>query len=272
MHRRADAAYALRPDPCLARITAAEDQFDSAEHRPRTPGVLDLVPVHLGFDAEVPFNPGYGVDYNAGHLLILLDNNLFFGFLRLGACRMHVTANRVTDSVCRRCGGNRSNNGPADLARGYIDAKAGRAGQPVVERGFRVPEARRGTGDAAMAGLDRPACAIVPPHSRTVIGCFRTLAAHFVETPPFAVSLVAPGLHVAARIVVGAPLALVMNNLPIGKERPVVRIERRHLAKCEVVDKHRGCIGGVVRAAGEVYDFDAGNRLMQPHSSGWVRI
>ena len=32
----------------------------------------DLSAVHLGFDAQVPFNPGDGVDYDACHMSLLL--------------------------------------------------------------------------------------------------------------------------------------------------------------------------------------------------------
>ena len=50
-------------------------------------------------------------------------------------------------------------------------------------------------------------------------------------------ALVAPRLHVAAGIVVGAALALVVNELAIGEEGPAFGIERRQLAKGEVVKR-----------------------------------
>src|ERR1017187_3146770 len=67
VHGRADAANALGEGPRVARIAALEDQLDSPEHRGGGPGVLDESPVHLGFDSEMPFDAGDGIDDDVRH-------------------------------------------------------------------------------------------------------------------------------------------------------------------------------------------------------------
>src|SRR5919109_1157584 len=65
VHGGAHPADALREDPRLARIAAAQDRLDAAPHRARRPGVLHLPPVDLEVDAQVPFDAGDGVDGDA---------------------------------------------------------------------------------------------------------------------------------------------------------------------------------------------------------------
>ena len=104
-----------------------------------------------------------------------------------------------------------------------------------------------------MPGLHRPACPVVPAHGRAVVGRLRALAAHLVEAPALAVAFVAPVLHVAAGVVMGPALALVVNELSVGEERPVVLVQRRQFAERQVVHQHRGRVRGIVRAAAQVH-------------------
>ena len=73
-----------------------------------------------------------------------------------------------------------------------------------------------------MPGLDRPAGRVVVADRGAVVIRLRTLAAHLEKAPALAMAFVAPGLHIAAGIVVGAALALVVDQLPVGKQRAVV--------------------------------------------------
>ena len=72
MHRCADTADALRPDPCFARVTAPQNQFDAAKHRARAPGVCHRASVHLSLNTQVTFDTSDGIDYNARHKPSLL--------------------------------------------------------------------------------------------------------------------------------------------------------------------------------------------------------
>jgi hypothetical protein len=68
MHGRADAADPLSPDPRLARIAPAQDQFDAPEHRPGAPGIRDTALIDLRFNAKMALNAGYRIDHDSGHL------------------------------------------------------------------------------------------------------------------------------------------------------------------------------------------------------------
>ena len=50
----------------VARIAAAQDDLDAAHHRAGTPGIGDASVFYFRLDAQVAFNTGDGVDYNAG--------------------------------------------------------------------------------------------------------------------------------------------------------------------------------------------------------------
>ena len=73
MDHSAHAADSLRPNPSLARIAAPKDQLDSAEHRPRTPGIGYDAAVHLGLDAQVPLNTRHRIDHNPRHDVLLMS-------------------------------------------------------------------------------------------------------------------------------------------------------------------------------------------------------
>src|SRR5208283_1615648 len=71
MNRSANSADPLRPNPRFARVAAAKDQFNAAEHCSGTPGIGDQAAFHLGFDAQMTLNPGYGIYNNACHTSLL---------------------------------------------------------------------------------------------------------------------------------------------------------------------------------------------------------
>ena len=84
--RGADAADALGEGGSIPGVAALEDDLDAAPHLARRPGVGDFAPINFTFYAEMPFDPGYGVDDNSfGHIHILLDARL--GVLSLGQHR-----------------------------------------------------------------------------------------------------------------------------------------------------------------------------------------
>jgi hypothetical protein len=62
MHGGADSAEPLGEEPCLARIAAEQDLFDSSEHGGRSPGLVDPASIDLDVDPEMPFDSSDGVD------------------------------------------------------------------------------------------------------------------------------------------------------------------------------------------------------------------
>ena len=136
-------------------------------------------------------------------------------------------ANKFANSVSRSGDGHSADDSPADLAYRYIHAKSRRLRQTFIKRRFRIPEARRRARNATMTSLYRPAGGIIEAHGRAVIVCLRTLAAHLVQAPSLAMSLISPVLYKAPGIVVRATLTLVMDDLPVSKQWTIVRIERR---------------------------------------------
>src|SRR5208283_3722812 len=60
----ANATDPLRPNPSLARVPAAQDQLNSAEHRSRTPSIRYEAAVYLSLNAEMPLNTRHWIDHN----------------------------------------------------------------------------------------------------------------------------------------------------------------------------------------------------------------
>ena len=150
-------------------------------------------------------------------------------------------------------------------------AKPGNARQVLVERRHRVPEVRLGTADAGMAAADRPVRAAVPFHVGTVLERDGTLAAHLVEAVAGAVSRVSPRLDVLTGVVVRASLAVVVDRLAVGEQRPPVVIERRPALEREVVHEERREVLDVRRARGQVDEvLDARHRVGDAKRSGWI--
>ena len=61
----ADAADPLREQPRLARVAPLQDDLDAAPHLAGGPGVSDLPSIHLDVDAQMSFDAGDGIDYDA---------------------------------------------------------------------------------------------------------------------------------------------------------------------------------------------------------------
>ena len=83
---------------------------------------------------------------------------------------------------------------------------------------------------------------------------------------------IAPLLHKTAGVVVGAALALVVNDVSIGEERPVLRIQRRHFSKGEIVHKHGGSVRRIVGTSGKIDYLQARHGFAQAQRAGRVGI
>src|SRR5581483_10831569 len=118
------------------------------------------------------------------------------------------------------------------LVRRSFNAGNDYVGQPLIERSV-VPEIVFGTADARMAGLYWPASAAIPPHVGASIVSRRPAAAHFVQAPAFARSLVVPGFDKLACIEKGAAVALVVHALPVEHFRTALPVEFGNRAECE---------------------------------------
>jgi len=62
MGKRSDAARTLYEVMGIPGIASLENQFDSPEHLPGTPGINDLAAGHLDFDPKVTFDSGDRID------------------------------------------------------------------------------------------------------------------------------------------------------------------------------------------------------------------
>ena len=216
--------------------------------------------VDLGLDPEMPFDPGDGIDDDVRH-----DWPPFFSSVGPGAgpprpvsraagwCSGVAPALAEGHDAVGGEGRAHADRGPEpDLVDARADAEAGHARQVLVEGRHLVPEVRLGAADAGVAAADRPVGALVPADVRAVLEGDRALAAHLVEAVAGAVALVAPGLDVLAGVEVRAPLAVVVDRLAVGEQRPAARVERRPALEGQVVDDERGQVLDVDRAGREV--------------------
>ena len=128
-----------------------------------------------------------------------------------------------------------------------------------------------------MHGWPQPIGQLVPPFQRT-FGQFwnvdRALAAHLVEAVAGAVAFVAPRFDVLAGVEVRAPLAVVVDRLAVGEQRPAVAIERRPALEGQVVDEQRGevlDVGRARRQVDQVLHARAPRRRRRARRSGWAR-
>ena len=122
----------------------------------------------------------------------------------------------------------------------------------LVEGRHPVPEVRLGAADARVAAADRPVGPIVPADGGAVLVGHRPLATHLVETGTGAVGVVAPALHVLPGVEVRPALAVVVDALPVGEERPAEAVQRRPALVGEVVDEQRPDVRRVGGARREV--------------------
>ena len=86
MYGSSDPADSLGEGRSVPGVTALEDDLDAAPHLAGGPGVGHFAAVDFTFYAQMPFDPGYGVDGNSfGHIHILLEARL--GVLSTGQHR-----------------------------------------------------------------------------------------------------------------------------------------------------------------------------------------
>src|SRR5208337_3020250 len=230
MNRGANSADALRPNPRFAGVATAEDQLNAAEHCSGTPGIGDRAAFHLGLDAQMALDAGHGIYNNACHKSLLgLDGLIWFGFLvfRGPGFPARAIANRAGDSVNDGCAGDGTCQDQANLSGGDIHAEARYLRQALIERRLGIPEAVRGTGEATVSGFHGPTGLVVPTHVRAVEVSLRPFTAHFVETPSPAMSFVSPFLDISSGIVIGAALALVVDDAAVSEQWAVILIHGR---------------------------------------------
>ncbi len=122
-----------------------------------------------------------------------------------------------------------------------------------------------------MPGFDRPARPVVPPHHRAVEGSLRPLASHLVKAIPAARAIVVPAFHETAGIEIGAPLALVVDDVAVRKQRALMGVQRRHPAVSQPIDQQRGGVGGVVRTAAHVHQIQVRDGFPYADRAGGVR-
>src|SRR5450755_341830 len=174
----------------------------------------------------------------------------------------------LADTMRGHQGGDSHDQADADRLSGRVGTEPGHVGEPTVERARVRPEVVRRAADAGPAGLHRPAGPVVPAHVRTVVSSDRALAAHLVQAITLAVALIAPRLDEQPRVEVRAPLALVVDQVPVGEQRPVVLIERGHLVERQIMHEHGDRVHRVVRAPAEVHDRGAGHHVLHALPAG----
>ena len=193
---------------------------------------MDRSAVDLGLDPQMALDAGDGIDDDVGHgwPSLLADSGLAssrglsLGLLAGGGMVLGVppALGQGHEAVGGE-GGAHADRGPeADLVDVEADAEARHAGEVPVEGRHLVPEVRLRAADARVAAADRPVGAPVPADVRAVLEGDRPLAAHLVEAVAGAVPVVAPGLDVLAGVEVRAPLAVVVDRLAVGEERPAL--------------------------------------------------
>src|SRR5579864_1744448 len=267
MHSRADTANALRPDPCLARIAPAQNQLDAAKHSSRAPGIGDRTAVHFGFNAQMAFNTSHWIDYDTCHTFLLCLLLYFLG--SWGS--PHAVPDCARDAMDGCCSRDRRSDPDPDLPGADVCSKSRHIRETFIKWRFSLPEVVPSAADAAMARLHGPTGAIVKAHGRAVERCLRAFAPHLVEAPATPVSFVTPLLHVAAGVEVSTPLALIVDDASISKERPVVLIHRWQLPEREVVHQHRRGIRRILRASTQVDDLGLRHGLRNAHGAGGIR-
>ena len=151
--------------------------------------------------------------------------------------------------------------GEADLVGRRLDAEAREAGEPLVE-GPVVPEARLGAADAAVAGLDGIADAVVPAdHAAGIVGR-RPAAAHLVEAEAVARIFVVEGLDEEAGVIVGPAVAGVVHPPRVECLRAAERIQLGDTVEGQQVHHDARHHLGDRRAALDVDDRLAGDHLV----------
>src|SRR5579864_4649276 len=267
MHSRADTANALRPDPCLTRIAPAQNQLDAAKHSSRAPGIGDRTAVHFGFNAQMAFNTSHWIDYDTCHTPLLC---LLLCFLGPWSSPQAVP-DCARDAMDHSCSRDRRREPDPDLSSADIGSKSRYIRETFIKRRLGLPEVVSSAADAAMARLHGPARAVVKAYRRAVERRLRAFAPHLVKAPATPVPLVAPLLHIAASTEVSPPLALIVDDASISKERPVVLIQCRQFTERQVVNQNRRSIRRILRASAQVDDLGFRYSLRNAHGAGRIR-
>jgi len=84
-------------------------------------------------------------------------------------------------------------------------------------------------------------------------------------------AFIAPLLRVTPGVVMGAALALVVDDPPISKQRAVILIDRRQFAKREIVHQHGRRVDRILRAPAQVNDLGFRHRLGNSYRPGRIR-
>ena len=103
--------------------------------------------------------------------------------------------------------------------------------------------------------------------SRVRVG---SLAAHLVQTPAFAVALVAELLHETAGIKVRPTRAMLMNVAVVGELRTLVLVEFRQRARVGKLQDHAQQRVRIRRAAGKIDDRLVRHEISHANRARWI--
>ena len=159
----------------------------------------------------------------------------------------------------------------ADFVGCGVDSGNHDVGKPLIKRAI-VPEVGFAAADAGVAGADGERNAVVPLDGGTrVVRCWPA-AAHLIQAPALASPVIVPSLDELASIEERAPVALVVNALPIKHFWTANAIEFRQRVEREDVGKNSSHDLGDWRAAGNIDDGLIGDDLMDWLRSGGIRM
>ena len=243
MHRRADAADPLRPDPGLAGVACPRGS--SRSRGTSSPDAHAWRPCrrHLGLDAQVALDAGDGVNLDPriaappgsagragggplgrrsrlGAWRRARVRRLAAGSRRAAATPLAGALHDLPDAVRSDRRRDTRRRPRARPSRRSCRRRSPARSAAARRTGSSCPRSP-GTRSAMQLwpACDRPARAVVPAHVGAVVGRRRALAAHLVEAVALAVALVAPLLDEQPGVEVGPPLALVVDQVAVGEQR-----------------------------------------------------
>src|SRR6185503_6770236 len=138
----------------------------------------------------------------------------------------------------------------------------------LVERAV-VPETFFAATNAAVAGLNRITGAFVPLHNRAGVVGDGPFAAHLVQAISFTRVIVVPRFHEQAGIVIGAPIACVVNAAAVEFLWPALAVKRWNLSEDEQMGDNAHHHVGNRRASGYV-DDGLVHELVNRRSASWI--
>src|SRR5208337_4966741 len=149
-----------------------------------------------------------------------------------------------------------------------VDARISNRRTLVLEIGQRVDwlgeaDALLAAADAGMARAHWPGlhARIAEQHDGAVGVGFRTFAAEFVQAVPLAVAFVAEFQREAARVEMGAALAVLVDEPAVGEQRAALAIDGRKLAEGQEVNDASEEVIWVRRAARNAKNVVAAERF-----------